>query len=232
MARDDRQHDPARFHPNDELDEVLGGANPNPERTGCPPVEVLRAVARRQRPIDDPAYEHVARCSPCYRDFRRFQRESVRSAHARRWVAAAAVALLGLAGAVFFAMRRPATQPPEAPPAAAAKPPQQQALLDLRAYSVTRGSERSDTRPPLRLPRDNLQVSILLPVGSEPGPYELRLIDDNLQAKLSTEAAAEMKNFAATITTALDLRAMPPGTYQLAIRRRGEEWRLYQARVE
>jgi hypothetical protein len=75
-------------------------------------------------------------------------------------------------------------------------------------------------------------VSILLPVGSEPGPYELRLIDDNLEAKLSKEAAAEMQNFAATISTPLDLRAVPPGTYQLAIRRSGEEWRLYEARVE
>ena len=58
----------------DELDEVLGRANPNPDRMGCPPRETLIALARRAQPIGDPAYEHLLKCSPCYREFRSLQR--------------------------------------------------------------------------------------------------------------------------------------------------------------
>ena len=54
----------------DDLDEVLSRANPNPERIGCPSHETLVALARREQPIGDPAYEHLLKCSPCYREFR------------------------------------------------------------------------------------------------------------------------------------------------------------------
>jgi hypothetical protein len=59
----------------DDLDEVLSRANPNPERIGCPPQETLVALARRARPMGDPAYEHLLACSPCYRDFRSLQKK-------------------------------------------------------------------------------------------------------------------------------------------------------------
>jgi hypothetical protein len=59
----------------DEIDEVLSRANPNPDRVGCPPRETLIALARKEAPLDDPAYEHLTNCSPCYVDFRALQRE-------------------------------------------------------------------------------------------------------------------------------------------------------------
>jgi len=52
-----------------EIDEVLSRANPNPERIGCPSRETLIGLARREQPINDPAYEHLLKCSPCYRQF-------------------------------------------------------------------------------------------------------------------------------------------------------------------
>lgn len=64
--------DDAKF--GDDIDEVLGGANPNPERVGCPPREVLIDLARRRQPLGAPAYEHLLKCSPCYREFRSLQR--------------------------------------------------------------------------------------------------------------------------------------------------------------
>jgi hypothetical protein len=50
-----------------DIDEVFSRANPNPDRIGCPPRDTLVRLARRQQPIGDPAYEHLAKCSPCYR---------------------------------------------------------------------------------------------------------------------------------------------------------------------
>ena len=57
----------------DDLDEVLSKANPNPRRIGCLSEETLKALASRQTPLGDPAYEHLLECSECYRDFRKWQ---------------------------------------------------------------------------------------------------------------------------------------------------------------
>lgn len=55
------------------FDELMAGAYPNPERIGCPPRDVLITLARRERPIGDPAYAHLTRCSPCYLEGRAIQ---------------------------------------------------------------------------------------------------------------------------------------------------------------
>lgn len=55
------------------LDEALRVANPNPTRQGCPSRDVLVALSRRERPIGDPAYEHLLDCSPCYSEVRDLQ---------------------------------------------------------------------------------------------------------------------------------------------------------------
>lgn len=54
----------------DDIDEVLSRANPNPERVGCPSREALIELVRRELPLGDPAYEHLLKCSPCYRTYR------------------------------------------------------------------------------------------------------------------------------------------------------------------
>ena len=63
----DRGERPARLARPTELDELLGRGCPNPDRVGCPPREVLISLARRERPIGDPAYDHINKeCSPRY----------------------------------------------------------------------------------------------------------------------------------------------------------------------
>ena len=59
----------------DPIEEAYLHAFPNPERIGCPGPEVLRGLATKELPISHPARTHVARCSPCFQEFRRFQRE-------------------------------------------------------------------------------------------------------------------------------------------------------------
>lgn len=60
--------DDANFR--DDIDEVLSSANPNPERIGCLSREALIELSRRELPLGDPAYEHLLKCSPCYRTYR------------------------------------------------------------------------------------------------------------------------------------------------------------------
>ena len=59
--------DPPNFKPRNVFDRLFGFANPNPARAGCPPAEVLTALAEKRLPIRHPAYEHLLECSPCYR---------------------------------------------------------------------------------------------------------------------------------------------------------------------
>jgi len=73
MARPSHPPDLAALGFGDQFDEVLRCANPNPTRQGCPPREVLVALSRRERPIEDPAYEHLLVCSPCYVEVRDLQ---------------------------------------------------------------------------------------------------------------------------------------------------------------
>ena len=47
-------------------EEFMSLAHPNPERIGCPSHDLLVVLARRERPIGDPAYDHLFKCSPCY----------------------------------------------------------------------------------------------------------------------------------------------------------------------
>ena len=68
-----RQPDTSGFTAETDIDLVLGNANPNPTRTGCPSDDVLTALARRERSVDDPAYDHLTKCSPCYRRVRALQ---------------------------------------------------------------------------------------------------------------------------------------------------------------
>lgn len=65
--------DELTFVAENEIDVVLGGANPNPRRMGCPPRPLLIELARRDRSISDPWYDHLSECSPCYREVRALQ---------------------------------------------------------------------------------------------------------------------------------------------------------------
>ena len=57
----------------DEIDRLLAHANPNPQRVGCLPHEVLASLAARRQPLNAPGYEHLLECSECYKEFRALQ---------------------------------------------------------------------------------------------------------------------------------------------------------------
>jgi hypothetical protein len=88
----------ARLRRPDEIDEVFGRANPNPERIGCPPHDVLVALARKHRPIGDRAYDHLGECSPCYLEVRGLKEAGDRRQRRRlTWAAAAFVLVASVA---------------------------------------------------------------------------------------------------------------------------------------
>jgi hypothetical protein len=72
---------------------------------------------------------------------------------------------------------------------------------------------------------------MILPVGFEPGTYDVQLLDAGLTSRVSATGTASTENFVTTLRTTLDIGAVSSGPYQLAIRQMGQDWQLFPARV-
>ncbi len=220
----------------DEIDEVLSRANPNPNRAGCPPRETLIALARRAQPINDPAYEHLVKCSPCYREFRALQEagtSSLPAAAARRssdWMLGAAAVLLVALTGVWWLTRGERSAQDTAVASLANRTPVQ-AQLDLRKFAVLRSEQAAADATAVRLPATLVDVTLLLPVGAEPGSYDVKLLDGQLRSKGEATGTATIADFVTTLNVRLDLQPFAPGAYQLAVRRQGDNWRMFPADV-
>ena len=234
MTNGGQRPDPTDFRIENEMDLLFGRAHPNPAREGCPSPEMLRRLARRELPIGDPAYDHFAKCSPCYKELRTLQQADaarlVASRRRRATLAAAAVVAVVIAGAWF--VMRPIDRSAKAPsttPSPQVAP--QSARLDLRPLAVTRSEDRKADAPPLEVPRGPLEATILLPIGASPGVYEIRILDKDLTAMATAKGSADIRDFVTTLEARIDASALEPGEYQLTLRREGGEWQMFPLRV-
>lgn len=232
MNSHDQRPGAPEYEVDDEMDVLLGRGFPNPAREGCPPVDVVRELARKGRPITDAGYEHLAQCSPCYREFRGFQ-QADRRAHAaagarQRWVLAAAAAVIIAVGGMWLVLRRDS---PRGVTSSTAVGEAQTARLDLRPFAVTRGGDPRPTPDPLMLPRGHVRATILLPVGAEAGTYELRVLDEELSVRATATGEAVVRDYVTTIVADLDVTTLSPSAYQLSVRRAGGEWQFFPAMV-
>ena len=238
MANDAQHRAEPAFKAENEADLLLGRANPNPDRVGCPRREALIALARRQVPVGDPIGEHVASCSPCYREMRAIQQaEGIRPAEEGPrsrawWPAAAAAVLLIVGGAVAWWLHasRPETAAPVAPQVAAVAQPVE-VTLDLRRYGVTRSDGPANDLPPLVLPRAKVKLTLLLPVESEPGEYEVALAGADGTVLTSADGRTEVRQFVTTVAAYLDLRGFAGSSVRVGVRAENESWRFYEGEL-
>lgn len=198
---------------------VFSTAFPNPERKGCPDAEVIRAIAFRKT---DPAQHrdfivHMSRCSPCFNDFGAFQ-EQAKGKRRRRGFALAAIVVLAL-GLTFLVWTERARFQKQAPVEVAA--------LDLTNRGIFRGAEQPAPKPPLKLSKGRLELTIYLPIGSEPGTYELQILRQAGTAIWSGEAQALLENHVTTLHLKVDLANAKRGSYFLAVRPKGWDWAFY-----
>ena len=229
--------DPDNFTPREQrfieaLRKAALSNYPNPDRVGCPDQKTLQAVANREVPMMDPVIDHVWECSPCAQEILRI-RQSGGKRH--KWAMPAAIAAVVVLALGFVLWQR--TKPndiAENPPTSAPTPvPPQTAIatLDLRPYGVTRGrGGEPQIEPTLR--RNRLSLAMYLPVGSEEGRYDLRIMNSDLQTVLTKYVEAKLAQQVVTIGTDLDLRSLQPGRYSLALRPSGGDWRTYPMTVE
>jgi hypothetical protein len=90
-----------------------------------------------------------------------------------------------------------------------------------------RGPEQNTNKSPVQIPRDRVTLSIYLPVGSEPGHYEVQIVQEPGRALARTEGSAEFRDHIAVLTVKLDLTRLPPGLYLTEIRHSGSSWSHY-----
>lgn len=272
----DSEH--ARGGPHDaefpEIDELLRGANPNPDRRNCPPQERLIALARARGSISDPFYKHLLTCSDCYREWQELRRRGVGAGSAgasgdlqpvpgsrsastvvsaeasrssgaergrppRRWpwwaiaVAAAIVAAVGTLSWLPPQFHRSSVEDAGARSSLTGSVEARRAQLDLRPFRVERREVPEETKSqPLVLTSSRLELTIILPDFSEPGRYDVKVIDHELKAHSSVTGDAVIQNERTQLTVALDLQSVPVGPCQLAIRHSPGEWRMYPAVIK
>jgi hypothetical protein len=75
-------------------------------------------------------------------------------------------------------------------------------------------------------------LTLLLPNGSEPGRYELEVRDSDGLARATASGDATLQDFITRLSADINLRSAPRGTYQLAIRRTGDDWQLFPVRLQ
>jgi hypothetical protein len=197
------------------IEAILLTAFPNPERIGCPTPEMIKAMANQQIGRDDPAWNHIWNCSPCFKDFKvirdarvaRLERESARKRTKRNlFKGAAAVAILSFI-AYFAAVE----------------------FRDRSSHQVTRveidlttgGPMGGSDTPVARLPRHLDEVHLTLPPASTAGRYIVAILESQAESSAIALgfATAESKNGQLTVTVALDLSNVRPGQYFLGTRR-------------
>ena len=207
---------------------------PNPERNGCPGQVSLRELANRPRPTRDAVWEHVTHCSPCYQEFLdlrnqvKAQLERQRRAVLRRRVVIAVVVVLAGGAIATYEISQRGAFPK--PPAAG---PYESASLDLKDRSVTRSVEKQASKAqPLILPAKRLDLSIFLPVGSEPGRYDVQLLKKIDEPLLSVSGEATVQNGTTILRARLDLTGQTTGSFLVGLRQPPSDWTYYPVTIQ
>ena len=100
-------------------------------------------------------------------------------------------------------------------------------LLDLRERSALRGAEANPSGAPIELPKGGLAPSIYLPTGSEPGKYQIEVVEQPGKPLISGEGSAALRDQIAVLEVKVDLQRLHPGLYLVGIRQAGWSWAYY-----
>jgi hypothetical protein len=204
------------------LDTIYSSVEPNPDRVGCPPRDALRELAARTRSLSDPLWDHVMECAPCRTDVREMGRgraiEPVRAPKRSFGLVAAAVLVLGIGLGLWMLTRGPGTPT--------------SITGDLRQYALLRSDRPQPSEPAFDLPPGLVQLTLVLPNGSEPGAYDIEVRGAGGRAVATGSGHATLQDFITRLESRIDLRSAPRGPSQLAIRRTGEDWQLFPVQIQ
>jgi hypothetical protein len=191
-------------------------------------------VARKRPTVEtDGVLEHLTCCSPCFAQYEQFLAKE-RSSKSLRLLALCASVVLTIGLAIWFFASRTEPIRPEpqiAKPATPPPPPKieyQLASIDLRNRAPVRGEQSAAADAVVAtLQRQPLDLRVYLPIGSEPGEYELQIAREAEAAILSARGTARLEDRNVTLRIPVDLRELAPGRYLLGIRKGNFRWMYY-----
>ena len=191
--------------------------------------QVVRDVAARWLPVQDAAWEHITHCSPCFREFLGFRRELTdarkRLVRRNRIVLVLALAAAGIAGVAIWTGGLHGTRTPTTIAAVV--------RVDLRPFALARNEVQDPPQSKqvaATFSRQAIRLEISLPVGSDEGKYDVRLMDSELRALMSSSAATAFTDHIVSISVAFDLSRLAPGSYVLGVHGPDDHWRTYPLR--
>lgn len=202
---------------------------PNPDRVGCPGEERLADVARRTTIVEDGDWEHITHCSPCYEEFLGAKEHARFSRHRARF--------LGLIGGVAVLLSLLAAIPAYsylkkagiiAPLYSAKLEP---ATLNLKDSSGTRGDAATIQKDVPIIQHRPLELTIILPFGSEPGSYQYQLVNSDGRILKSGNAKASIVNGETVLDARLDTSKFGVGDYKIGLRQQSFDWVFHPFRV-
>jgi hypothetical protein len=190
---------------------------PNPERRGCPGATALKRLASGGIPAEnDPDWDHVTHCSPCYAEFLDYRKQVKAAQHRayRNKLIAAAVAAAAVIIVVWIFLARPS-------------PPREiSAYLDLSPVVILRGEEQPP-RPNFALPIGDLKLTIRLPVASQEGRYQVELLREPGSTPVAQGSGqAHLAKGITTLQVNLNTTALRPGRYYFGFRSDNLDWTL------
>ena len=213
-------------------------AFPNLTREGCPSRASLWAMAYRDRRLQLKGLpvSHVVSCSPCFKEYGHFR-------ILYRGIQGTAGALVALAIlTVGFVWKNASPQsetlishkqfaPPQSPPQINQPKPLLGPLpisVDLASLSPTRGNDsQGETRNAVHLPQKFVRVNFGLPLGMEPGEYEIRLQDPTGSVIVGLSSKGQVVNGTTSLVVDFDLSSTSRGNFTLMIRPPGLSWRRF-----
>jgi hypothetical protein len=221
----------------DRIDELRRTAYPNEDRKGCPEPSAFGALNRREISFNDPLWDHIERCSPCYCQFADIREELFkqdRRSGLQRIARTGLIVLLLLVvgGGVYFWQRSRSQirQPLVASNSGAS------AVLNFEDGSELRGAGTNRSAVPSsgiqHLPRNDLSLTVYLPLGSRAGEYELEILGSIGESVWKAKGSAAIKDGLTSIPVKGDLRNLAVGEYRFRFRRPAGDWHEKQVLVE
>jgi hypothetical protein len=199
------------------IEEILLTGFPNPDRVGCPPSAVIEALGQKKIGRDDPAWEHIWNCSPCFKDFKVIRDARLAEIEGRyraqrrlrNLVLAASVLVCAIILAALFYRKIGELRGGAAVVA-----------IDLTNAGTVRGDAEDNARVLAELPTRLDEIHLKLPVFSQHGRYVVAILQSKSQnaAVALGSATTTGTDVNPSLDLTFDLSGTKPGRYFLATR--------------
>ncbi len=210
---------------------LLSGGYPNPERVGCPGSAVLKGIAQDRIDLGEAKdwILHLGCCSPCFIEYTAIRERAAKRKKLEFALAMAAmVAVIVVGGWLWRTHRLPRIG--RGPNVASVVP----VTLNLENRGVYRGPQPPWVPTgPVYLPRGRLDLTVLLPLGSEAGNYGVLVATKSGKLLLEAKGPAVIRKDGVTVLkVTLDDSTLKPGSYILGIGEIGWEPYTYPSEVK